>query len=61
MIKEKIINIIIEALQKSDVLEGFHKLQNDKAVQIKIRDGTYLNICIALLNKEESFIVEKLR
>lgn len=61
MKKEEIVDIIIAALQEKEVLAGFHKLQNNKAVQIKLTDGTYFNICMAELKKGESFIVKKLR
>jgi hypothetical protein len=61
MKKEEIVDIIIEALQEKEVLAGFHKTQTGKAVQIKLTDGTYFNICMAELKKDESFIVKKLR
>jgi hypothetical protein len=61
MKKEEIVDIIITALQEREVLEGFHKMQNNKAVQIKLIDGTYFNICMAELKKGESFIIPKLR
>lgn len=61
MKKEEIVDIIIAALQEREVLAGFHKMQTGKAVQIKLTDGTYFNICLAELKKSESFIVKKLR
>jgi len=61
MKKEEIVDIIIAALQEKEVLAGFHKMQNNKAVQIKLKDGTYFNINMAELRKGESFIVSKLR
>jgi hypothetical protein len=61
MKKEEIVDIIIAALQEREVLSGFHKIQNSKAVQIKLTDGTYFNIGMSELKKGESFIVPKLR
>jgi hypothetical protein len=59
MKKEEIVDIIINGLQKKDVLADFCKMQNSKAVQIKLKDGTYYNICMAELRKSESFIAKK--
>jgi hypothetical protein len=61
MKKEEIVNIIINALQGKKTLANFHKIQNGKAVQIKLTDGTYFNICMSELKKGESYIVPKLR
>lgn len=61
MKKEEIVDIIIAALQEKEVLAGFHKIQNNKAVQIKLTDGTYFNIVMSELNKGEDYIVNKLR
>lgn len=61
MRKEEIIDIIIAALQEREILGGFQKIQNSRAVQIKLKDGTYFNIEMSELKKGESFIVTKLR
>jgi hypothetical protein len=54
MKKEEIVDIIITALQANGVLTDFCKIQNNKAVQIKLRDRTYFNICMAELKKGEA-------
>ena len=61
MKKEEIVDIIISALQKKEVLAGFHKIQNNKTVQIKLTAGTYFNFGMSELKKNKSFIVQKLR
>ncbi len=61
MTKEEIVDIIITALQERKILAGFHKIQNGKAVQIKLSDETYFNIGMSEIKKGENFIVPKLR
>ena len=61
MKKEKIIDIIIAALQEKDVLFNYHKMQNGKALQIKLKDQTYFNIMIAELKSGRDNIVTKLK
>lgn len=61
MKKEEMIDIILAALQEREVLAGFHKMVNNKAVQIKLTDGTYFNICMSELKKGEDYLVTKLR
>lgn len=58
MKKEEIVDIIIAALREIDVLAGFHKLQNNNAVQIKLNDGTYFNICMSELKRGEGFVMQ---
>lgn len=61
MKKEEIVDMIIAALQEKDVLDGYHKMQNGKAMQIKTKDGSYFNIATVKLMKGEGYIVQKLR
>lgn len=61
MKKEEMTDIILAALQEREVLAGFHKMVNNKAVQIKLTDGTYFNICMSELKKGEDYLVTKLR
>jgi|AGTN01.2.fsa_nt_gi hypothetical protein len=61
MLKEDIIDLIIEALQNKNVLAGYHKFNGKNAVQIKQSDGTYFNIYMSEIRPIVNFIVKKLR
>lgn len=61
MTQQEITAIIVEALNEKGVLAGSHLMQNGKAVQVKMTDGTYFNIGMTEIKNGDGYIVEKLR
>jgi hypothetical protein len=43
------------------ILIGFHKMQNNRFVQLKLSDSTYFNVQVFDVKNERGYIVKKLR
>jgi len=61
MTEEKIIDAFIKGLEAAGLVEKYQKLFNDRALQIKTKDGRYFNVRLFPLKDKDRFIVSKLK